>query len=160
MNIFITVGTGKFDALIKEIDTLAPNLNHNITAQIGKGKYIPKNITFFRFKSSLQEEYQKANLIIAHAGAGTTYEILAMNKKLISIANLERTDHHQLDIVKKFSQEGYLVWCKDLKQLTDCIQKLNNITFKKYQKPKCTIAETIQKYVHYKNKIASLKKND
>lgn len=146
--IFVTVGTGKFDLLIKEIDNLAPNLNQKIIAQIGKGKYIPQNIQYFRFKKSLQEEYQKADLIIAHAGAGTTYEIISQNKKLISIANLNRTDNHQLDIVKKLSQENYLLWCKNIHNLLQCINDVKNIKFKKYSPPENGIAAVIKKYIN------------
>lgn len=145
--IFVTVGTGQFDLLIKEIDRLAPNLNHDVIAQIGKGEYIPKNISYFRFKKSIQEEYKKADIIIAHAGAGTTYEILPLNKKLISVANLQRTDNHQLDIVKKLSREKYLLWCKNIHHIHKCINDIKNIRFKKYFPPKNGIAAIIKKYI-------------
>lgn len=148
MNIFVTVGTGKFDQLIREIDKIAIITKHKITAQIGRGEYLPKNIHYFRFKNLLSEEFKNADLIIAHAGAGTTYEVLKMHKKLISVANLNRTDQHQLDIVKKLSQEKYLLWCKNINFLNEQINKIKNIRFKKYISPKNRIAEVIIKYLN------------
>ena len=148
MNIFVTVGTGKFDQLIKEMDKIALNKKYQIIAQIGKSNYLPKNISYFRFKSSLVEEYKKADLVIAHAGAGTTYEVLSMQKKLISVANLNRTDQHQLDIVKKMSQEKYLLWCKSITFLSEQIKDVKNIKFKKYLSPKNKIAEVIINYLN------------
>ena len=150
MKIFVTVGTGQFNVLIKEMDKIATKSNHQIVAQIGKGNYLPKNITHFRFKSSLVEDYKNADLVIAHAGAGTTYEVLKMNKKLISIANLNRTDKHQLDIVKKMSEDKYLLWCKEVHNLYDQIENVKNIRFKKYIPPENRIAEVITKYLSNK----------
>ena len=47
-NIFIVVGNGKFDPLIKKIDQLKSErkIEENIIAQIGHGKYQPKNYFF------------------------------------------------------------------------------------------------------------------
>jgi len=147
MRIFVTVGTGKFDLLIKEVDTIALKFNPTIIAQIGKGKFIPKNITYFRFKESLMDEYQKADLIIAHAGAGTTYEVLGLGKKIIIVPNLNRTDSHQLDIVKKLSEEGYLIGCKKINDLSKILKDIKNTKFKKYFLPKNNIISIIKKYI-------------
>lgn len=148
MKIFVTVGTGEFELLIKEIDEFALESEHKIWAQIGKGRYTPKNIEYFRFKKSIKEDYQKADLVIAHAGAGTTYEILPMGKKLISVANLKRTDGHQLDIARRLSQEGYLLWCPEIRKLRESIKKANYIKFKTYLPPKNEIAKIIKNYLN------------
>lgn len=149
MNIFVTVGTGKFDQLVKAIDQFIEQgkIKDNLTIQIGSGDYIPKFCNYFRFAPSLDQYYQKADLIIAHGGAGITYETLAKNKKLLSIANLDRTDVHQEEILKALSQNNYILWCKNLNTLPALIKKAKTLKFKKYTPPKCTIAKEIIKFL-------------
>lgn len=145
--IFVTVGTGKFDELIKEIDEIAPRINEKMTAQIGKGSCIPKNMEYFRFKGNLMPYYKRASLIIAHGGAGTIYELLSMDKKLVSIANLNRTDVHQEEILKALSEDKYLIWCKSLKDLEKAIKKAGEFKFKGYKQPRCKIPKAIEKFI-------------
>lgn len=145
--IFVTVGSGKFDELIRKIDKIATKIKGEVIAQIGNGNNIPKNIEYFRFKPNLIPYYKKASLIIAHGGAGTTYELLAMDKKLISIANLNRTDVHQEEILKVLSDEKHLIWCKDLRKLEETIKKAKKLKFKKYKQPECKIAEKIEEFL-------------
>ena len=76
MNIFVTVGTFKFDSLIKKVDSLAEYTGFNIVCQIGEGLYLPKHCKYFRFKNSISEFVEKADIIITHAGAGTVYSLL------------------------------------------------------------------------------------
>ncbi|MFH0831807.1 MAG: PssE/Cps14G family polysaccharide biosynthesis glycosyltransferase [archaeon] len=145
--IFVTVGTGKFDELIKKIDMTAANINEKIISQIGKGDYIPKNAEYFRFKPSLMPYYRKARLIISHGGAGTTYELLEMGKKIISLANPNRTDVHQEEILKALSKDNYLIWCKNPGELEETIRKAKAFQFRKYTPPECKIAEKIREFL-------------
>ena len=121
MKIFVTVGTGSFDELVRAVDNLKLK---NCIIQIGSGKYVPKNCKWFRFKDSIKGEIKAADLIISHGGAGTLLELLYKNKKVIGVVNLDRTDDHQFDIVKKLSKDGYLIWCKDLRNLRDLIKSV------------------------------------
>ena len=145
--IFVTVGTGKFDELIKEMDEIAPKMNEKIIAQIGGGWHIPKNMEYFRFKNNLMPYYKKARLIIAHGGAGTTFELLAMGKKLIGVANPDRTDVHQEEILKALSEDDYLIWCRNLKDLEKAMEKAKKFQFNKYKQPECKIAEKIKGFL-------------
>ena len=145
--ILVTVGTGKFDELIEAVDKIAPSLNKKIIAQIGEGKYKPKNIEYFRYKETLLPYDKKARLIITHGGAGRIYELLAMNKRIIGVANTNRTDVHQVDILKALSQQNFLIWCKDINDLKEIIKNLKKLKFQKYKKPECKIAEKIKGYI-------------
>ncbi len=145
--IFVTVGTGKFELLVKEMDKIAPELKEKVMMQIGKGKYEPKNCEFFRFSRSLEDYYKKARVIVAHGGAGTTYELLKMRKKLISMANLDRTDTHQQEILKALSEENYLIWCKNSSELINCINNSKKFRLKKYNVPECKIHEKIKSFL-------------
>lgn len=145
--IFISVGTGKFDELIEAADKIAPSLNEKIIAQIGEGSYKPKNIEYFRYKETLLPYDKKARLIITHGGAGRIYELLAMNKRIIGIANTNRTDDHQRDILKALSQQNFLIWCKNLNDLGGIIKNSGKFKLKKYKKPECSIAGKIRNYI-------------
>ncbi|MBT3940934.1 hypothetical protein HOD83_02400 [Candidatus Woesearchaeota archaeon] len=151
MGIFVTVGTGKFDALIKEVDRLAPKLKTPITMQIGSGDYKPLNCKWFRFAPNLEKYYKQANLIIAHGGTGTTFELLAMHKKLISCANKERNDLHQVEFLEALSKEsGSFIYCKDIGNLSKSIQKVKKVRLKKYDKPACYMDREIHKLLNAK----------
>lgn len=147
MKIFATVGTGKFDELVKALDNLAPTLGYKITIQIGKGDYVPKNCRYFRFAPSLDKYYKSSQLIVAHGGAGTTYELLRKNKKIIALANLDRTDAHQAEILRAFSEDNYLIWCKNPEKLKDCIKSAGKLKLRKYKQPRCEIAARISGFI-------------
>jgi len=143
--IFVTVGTERFDELVKKMDEIALELSEKVTIQIGKGRYKPKNCKYFRFAPDIDQYSEKADLIVSHGGAGTIFELLEKNKKIIGISNPEKPGQHQEDILKALSQQNYLIWCRDLKRLKETIKNAKKIKMKEYRKPECKIAEIITK---------------
>ena len=124
-NIFITVGTTEFDDFIKLIDQKSEFIDilqelgcQKLTIQIGRGIYEPNNIIinsskhninveFYRFKSSLKEDMEKADLIISHCGAGSILESLTMKKILIVIVNTTLQENHQIELAEELSSLDY-----------------------------------------------------
>lgn len=143
--IFVTVGTERFDELVKKMDEIALELREKVTIQIGKGRYEPKNCKYFRFALDIDQYYEKADLIVTHGGAGTIFKLLRKNKKIIGISNPEKPGEHQEDILKALSKQNYLIWCKDLKRLKETVKNAKKIKMKEYLKPECKIAEIITK---------------
>ena len=115
--IFVTVGTTDFDALIREMDRLAPALNEKVVAQIGRGRYVPAHMEYFRFVPSLDSYYARARVVVAHGGLGTMIEVLQRSIKLIGISNPDRYDRHQEDLLHALDTRGYMVWCRELGDL-------------------------------------------
>ena len=75
MSVFVTVGNGKFDTLVRMIDSLCKKkmiLDH-VVVQIGKGTYIPNYCDWFRFAPSLDSYYDEADIVVSHGGAGTVF---------------------------------------------------------------------------------------
>ena len=142
--IFVTVGTTEFNTLIKKADALK---NEDLVIQYADGEYQPKNYPAFNFSDEISHYYKNAEIIITHGGAGTIFKLLGLGKKIIGMANLERTDKHQTDLLKKLSDEGYLIWCQDPNRLKDCIKKAREIKLKKYSPPKSNIAAAIQEFL-------------
>ena len=121
-SIFVTVGTTNFDRLIKEIDTEAflERIRElgctQLTLQIGNGEYEPAflptceelSFVFYKYKRSLGEDMEAADLIISHAGAGSILEGLALHKPLVVVTNDSLMDNHQAELASALSATGFL----------------------------------------------------
>ena len=127
--IFVTVGTTLFDALT-EAATTEMALNWMIQAgythlvvQYGKGpkptlpeKYSISNnkspamlIEMYTFKSSLEDDMKRADLIVSHAGAGTIMEVLRLHgKRLAVVINTKLMDNHQTELAHAMGTREHL----------------------------------------------------
>jgi UDP-N-acetylglucosamine transferase subunit ALG13 len=146
--LFVSVGSTDFDDLIKAVDALIPSYGFSGIMQIGHGQYEPTNLPFFRFSSSLNNFYNQATIAIAHGGLATTIEILKQRIRLVSVSNPDRYDQHQDDLISTLAEKGFLVWCRNLKNLNQAISLALNGDFKFYQPPKCTIHSVIKNFLN------------
>ncbi|NXW79796.1 ALG13 transferase, partial [Hirundo rustica] len=78
----------------------------------------------FRFKDSLAEELQSADLVISHAGAGSCLETLEKGKPLIVVINDKLMDNHQLELAKQLHRDGYVLYC-NCSTLVETLQSMN-----------------------------------
>lgn len=134
MNIFVTVGTTKFDSLIETVDLISFLNEHEVTYQISNGNYHPKNGIFFKFTEDLNQIIDSSDLIITHAGAGSIYSLLESGKKLIVAPNLERVDKHQLEIAQYCFEKNYCSVAFELSDLSNLIELSQSKVFAKYVK--------------------------
>lgn len=145
---FIQVGNGKFEALVKHIDSLKAQskIKDKVLIQLGHGKYIPKHCEYFRFKSPLTPFQKKADIIISHGGPGCVFETLLMGKKMIAIPNTNRTDpRHQVEYLEAMAKETTsLIYCPKIKDLEKAITKAKSYKPPKYRKPECQMHNAIQ----------------
>ncbi len=145
--IFVTVGTTAFDSLIKSVDEISKEIEEEVICQIAGGKFIPNNCAYFRFKSSLREEIGDADLVICHGGAGTLFNLIALQKKVIAVPNVQRKDKHQMDLIEKLAGGNYIMCCHDLSDLKRKILASKDIRLSTYEKPECRIAEEIVHFI-------------
>jgi exopolysaccharide biosynthesis glucuronosyltransferase PssE len=111
--IFLTVGTQlPFDRLVAEIDEWAgDNSQAQIFGQIGHALCKPNHFKHVDFLSpgKIEEYFQKADLIISHAGMGTVLNALKYQKALIIMprrADLgEHRNDHQLATANWLNQK-------------------------------------------------------
>lgn len=127
--IFVTVGSWAFDELVKAVDEYALNSSEEIIIQIANSTYHPKNCSSFKTAPSLDEYIQRADLIIAHGGTGTTLEVLSLNKPLISVANPHVKDNHQAEFLEKLEKLGCLHYLRDLHDLAAAVAVLHDEDF-------------------------------
>ena len=118
--ILVTIGTqAPFDRLIKIIDDLAIDINEPVIAQVYGGQYQPHNINTVDFLSpkEFEELFEKARIIISHAGMGTIISALFKEKPIIIFPRLASFQEHRNEL-------GYAYVAYDQKQLKDLL--LNN----------------------------------
>lgn len=149
MNILITVGTTSFDELIKFCDLEFSKYTHfNITMQIAQGRYIPQNFEYFKFSNSIDNYYENADVIICHAGAGTIYKLLELQKLLIVVPNLNRVDNHQLEITRFLAENNFAYCCHKMTDLGRIIEKdIQEKQLSQYLKKSNTISNDIEEYI-------------
>eukprot|EP00873_Tetraselmis_striata_P045475 jgi/Tetstr1/465739/TSEL_010364.t1 len=129
--VFVTVGSTLFDALVEAIDN--PALAEVLLArgysalviQLGNGKHLPTRllpagatsgvaacglrVEWFRFAPSLTEHFKQAELIISHAGSGSTFESLRAGRKLVAVPNPILMDNHQQELAEELARQGFCV---------------------------------------------------
>lgn len=108
-----------------------------IVLQIGRGKFEPSEntdsveLSYYRYKNSLEPDIVSADLIISHAGSGTCLEVLAKRKPLIVVVNqtlqvkffnfhAQRNgtkllfllqDNHQIELAERLAKDDHLRYC-------------------------------------------------
>ncbi|KAL4443110.1 hypothetical protein ABPG74_002177 [Tetrahymena malaccensis] len=164
--IFATVGTTEFDELLTAlvqpdmINLLAQHKFTKMVLQKGRGKFqmiedyikkLPIEIELFDFKPTLTNEFQQADFVISHCGAGTLLEGLILKKKICAVVNSTLMDNHQEEILNKLLEQNYIYGIKDLNnfssQIKEILEQLNKDVLKEY--PNCDdtkIAKVIESF--------------
>lgn len=132
MNIFVTVGNTPYNSLIKALDDYVDPSEHTITLQIANGDYIPKRHRYIRYTNQIVKAYNDADIVVTHAGAGCTFQLLEMKKKLVVVPNFDRVDDHQLDLADFVANNNYASVCYELCNIKDNIDQAINCVFDDY----------------------------
>ena len=139
MILVLTGTTYAFNALVAAVDAIAPTLGERVVVQTGVSTVVPQHCGYFAFAPDLHRYIAEASLVISHGGAGSSYEILGLGKRLVSVENTAVNDSHQWDLLQRLDDDGYIVWCRDLGTLAACIAAARTRTFTPYAPPPCTI---------------------
>ncbi|KAI6109582.1 glycosyl transferase [Pisolithus sp. B1] len=130
MLVFVTVGSTRFDALAQAavservLDALHKKGYKRIVIQRGNSDFrreagsngedlvvFEKNgleVETWKFKSSVQSEVERADLVVSHAGAGTILDALRQGKRMIVVPNPTLLDDHQGELSSRLEALGYL----------------------------------------------------
>ena len=121
--IFVTLGTQDkpftrlLEAIQKQID--AGVIKDKVIVQAGYTKFESDDMKIYELIN--MDEFDKlikeCDILITHGGVGNILTGLKYNKKIIAAARLEKygehTNDHQLQIVDKFADEGYILKLSD-----------------------------------------------
>lgn len=115
--ILVTVGTQlPFDRLIKAVDEIAPSLSCKVVAQIGEGRYHPRNIEAKKFIApvTFDKLFDATHLVVSHAGIGSVLTARRHGKPIILFPRRaaygeHRNDHQLATISQLEGQPGIYI---------------------------------------------------
>ncbi len=155
--IFVVLGTHElpFHRLLNEIEHLKQQafIKEEVIVQHG---HTPCNSKYFSLKKFVSYEemdafYDKARIVITHAGTGSVVTALRKGKKVIAVPRLkeygEHNDNHQLEIVAQFLKQGYILTWKDGEQLAAVLKQAEDFKPQPFQSGKKTIFQLIQRFI-------------
>ena len=172
-NVFVTVGTTSFDALVEAMDseeliqTLIEKGYDSLTIQRGRGAYVPKHVvsatstssrsstsarrTFFKvdvveFLPSLDGVLKDASLVISHAGAGSVFESLSLGKPTLVVVNESLMDNHQVELAETLASLGHVAWTRP-EELLQALNAFDPNKLVKYESGKCTLAKDVEDFI-------------
>jgi beta-1,4-N-acetylglucosaminyltransferase len=152
MKIFVTVGHTRFNSLFKMIASFN-RPEWQFVSQIYDGEIYPNCGEIFSYVDNINDFYQKADVVITHAGAGSVFTLLEMGKPTIVVANTDRVDKHQHDLLNYVERSHFAQVCRDLNMLEGLLDNLPNFEANQYKNEAFSAAEAIS------NELGLLTKN-
>ncbi len=117
--IFVILGTQKipFPRLLEAVDDLigSEHIEEEVVAQSGHTVYAARNFKCVPFmdETQFQEYVGRASVVITHSGSGSIFSAISCGRKVIAVARLhafgEMIDDHQKELVRKLSEDGYIL---------------------------------------------------
>ena len=78
----------------------------------------------------------KADIIITHGGVGSILNALKLKKKVIAVPRLakygEHINDHQLQVIKKMTEQGYILSTEDENKIAEKIKEAENFEVEEY----------------------------
>ena len=145
IKVYITVGSGAFDQLLRQVELSLDLSRYQVQYQIGSSDYCPQ-ANFFRFDDRYIDYLQQADVVICHAGAATVFQLLEMGKKLLIVPNMSRIDLHQQDLAQFVEQQGYAQVCWQLDNLASDLQQCLSRQFEPYRKQAFVLGDELRQY--------------
>ena len=155
--IFVALGTQdkSFERLLKIIDENIENnvITEEVIVQAGYTKYKSDNMQIFDYVSidDFNKYINECSLFITHGGVGNILSALKANKKIIAVPRLskymEHTNDHQLQIVNKFYEKGYILRLLETDDFKEVYEKAKNFEPKKWVNNNDLLISKLKEYI-------------
>ena len=155
--IFVILGTQDktFVRMLEEIDSLIKDgiIKEKVIVQAGSTIYKTDTMEILDYipMKEFQKYVKQADVVIAHGGVGSILDALKYNKKVIAIPRLEKynehENNHQIQIVEKFDELGYIMDCGNLKRLGNKLMEIDKFVPKKYNSNNKKFVEKLEKNI-------------
>lgn len=155
--IFVILGTQdkSFERMLIEIDNLIRDgiIEEKVIVQAGSTVYKTDTMEILDYipMEDFKKYIQEADFVIAHGGVGSILDAIKYDKKVIAIPRLEKynehENNHQIQVVEKFDELGYIVDCGNLKRLGNKIMQINKFVPKKYESNNEKFVSKLEKYI-------------
>lgn len=159
--ILVTLGTQDkgFERLLKAIEheIEVGTITDKVFVQAGYTKYESDKMEIVDYVSNerFNELMKEADLVITHGGAGSILSAIKNNKPVIAAARLkkykEHANDHQRQIIKEFSDAGYIIELRDFNKLGKMIEKAKNFKGKAFTSNTQNIIDLIENYIEEDN---------
>lgn len=155
--ILVTLGTQdkSFKRLLiaiqKQIDN--GNIKDRVVVQAGNTEFESKDMEILDLIP--MEEFDKliseCDILITHGGVGSIITGIKNNKIVIAAPRLaeykEATNNHQLQIIKNFTKEGYILGLEDFDKLDQVLIEAKKFKPKKYVSNTDKFINIIKEYI-------------
>lgn len=155
--ILVTLGTQDkdFSRLLKAVEKQIKkgNIKDKVVAQVGTTKYESDVMEIFDLipTDKFNELMEECDLLITHGGVGSILAGLKADKKVIAAPRLkkykEHVNDHQLQIIKRFTELGYILELKDFERLDKVLKKVDKFKPKKYKSNTENFVKLIEDYI-------------
>jgi len=155
--IFVILGTQdkEFPRLLRKIQKLIDKeiINEKVIVQAGSTNFKSKSMIIKKYMSmkEFKDTIKESDYVITHGGVGSIIDSLKKEKKVIAVARqkkyAEHENDHQLEIIEEFTKLGYILGCKEVKELEDKIAKIPTFTPNKYKSNNKNIINKLEEYI-------------
>lgn len=155
--ILVLLGTqnNSFHRLLEEIEKNIDNGNmkEEVVVQKGYTKFESKSMTLYNQLplDEINNLIDKADLVITHGGVGSIITAIEKNKKVIAVPRLkkykEHVNDHQLDIIKSFDEQEYIIGLNNVEELTEALKKVKDFIPKQYVKNTGDILKIVENFI-------------
>ena len=161
--ILVTLGTQdkQFKRLLEEVDRLIEKgiIKDEVVVQAGMTKYESDNMKILSLipRDEFKKLMSEANLIITHGGVGSILTGLREGKKVIAVPRLtkygEHQSDHQVEIIKRFSDVGYIIGTDGVEDLESALSKASKFKPKKFTSDNSKMIKLINDYVKKDSRV-------
>lgn len=155
--ILVLLGTqnNSFFRLLDEIENCINDglISEEVIVQSGHTAYHSDKMKIVDFISQvdLEKLITESSYIITHGGVGSIIGSIKSNKKVIAVSRLskynEHVNDHQIQIVNKFNNDGYIIGLNDACLLKNAVEKISTFIPKKYTSNTKNILNIISNYI-------------
>lgn len=155
--ILVTLGTQDktfprlLEAIQKQIDK--GNIKGQVIVQAGSTKFESNDMEILDLidRDLYAKLISECELLITHGGVGSIITGLKNNKKIIAAPRLakykEHTNDHQMQIIEKFSNSGFILPLYDFDKLDEVIEETKQFKPKKFQSNTDNMINLIENYI-------------
>ena len=155
--ILVLLGTQN-NSFVRLLDAIQYNIDKKVirdkvVVQAGFTKFESKDMEIFNLidKERLSELQDEADLIITHGGVGSIISSLKKGKKVIVVPRLkkygEHVNNHQLQIARRFGEDGYVKYVMNLKNLAKTISQIDKFEPKKYETVDSNVVSIVEDFI-------------
>lgn len=156
--ILVLLGTQN-NSFIRLLEAIQKNIDNKVITdevivQAGFTKFESKDMKVLDLidKEELSKLQDRADLIITHGGVGSIISSLKKGKKVIVVPRLkkygEHVNNHQIQIARRFEQEGYVKHVINLKNLEKVLESIESFTPRPYENDESNVLTIIENYIN------------